>query len=110
MAKKLGMIQLKKAGVWISSKTIAETWNVPNYGDVGGTTEIEKYWAEKEMELEHMARIQAIGQALAGGGGGTVPGSGGGGGQPVGRPSSFAASPSLKSKDSGTRSTIATSK
>ena len=107
MQKKLGMIQLKKAGVWISSKTIAETWNVPNYGNVGGNTEVERYWAEKELELEHMARLKAIGEAMMGGEG-NVPGAGGG--NPVGRPSSFAAAPTLKSKDGGERSTIATSK
>ncbi len=108
MQKKLGMIQLKKAGVWISSKTIAETWNVPNYGDVGGNTEIERYWAEKELELEHMAKLKAVGEGLLGGGGG-VPGAGGGG-NPVGRPNALTASPALKQKDGGERSTIATSK
>lgn len=106
MQKKLGMIQLKKAGVWISSKTIAETWNVANYGDVGGNTEIERYWAEKELELEHAARLKAIGESLLGG---AVPGAGGGG-QPVGRPNTFTNAPALKNKDGGTRSTIATSK
>jgi hypothetical protein len=111
MQKKLGMIQLKKAGVWISSKTIAETWNVPNYGDVGGNTEIERYWAEKELELEHAAKLKAIGEALLGGGagaGGGVPGAGGG--NPVGRPNTFTSPPALKTKDGGERSTIATSK
>lgn len=112
MQKKLGMIQLKKAGVWVSSQTIAETWNIPNYGQIGGNTEIEKYWNEKELELEHMARLKQIGEGLmagsAGAGGPGVPGAGQG--QPVGRPSSFSASPSLKEKDGGARSTIATSK
>ena len=109
MQKKLGMIQLKKAGVWISSKTIAEAWNVQNYGHIEGNTEIEKYWEEKKLELAHMAQLKQIMEGMAGGaGGGTVPGSGGG--NPVGRPSSMGAPPALKSKDGGARSTIATSK
>ena len=106
--KKLGMVQLKKNGVWISSKTVAEVWNVPNYGDVGGATEIERYWAEKELELEHMARLKQVAEGLTGGGGGGVPGAGAG--NPVGRPSTFSAPPALKSKGGGERSTIATSK
>lgn len=109
MQKKLGLIQLKKAGVWLSSKTIAEAWNVQNYGHVEGNTEIDKYWEEKKLELAHMAALKQIMEGLTGGGGGgTVPGSGGG--NPVGRPSTMGAPPALKSKDGGERSTIATSK
>lgn len=113
MARKLGLIQLKKAGIWVSSQTIAEAWNIPNYGHVPGNTEIEKYWNEKGLELEHMARLKEIGEGLGlgapGGGAGAGAGAGKGAG-PVGRPSSFSASPEIKSKDSGARSTIATSK
>lgn len=105
MRKKLGMIQLKKSGVWISSKTIAEAWNVPDYGHIGGNTEIERYWKEKELELMHMARLKEITEGMMGG---TVPGAGGG--NPVGRPNTFGAPPALKSKGGGERSTIATSK
>lgn len=108
--KKLAYIQLKKAGVWISNQTIAEAWNVPNYGGTGGNTETDKYWLEKEIELEHMARLKEVGEGImggaGGGGGGGVPGAGGG--APVGRPSSFQSSPRMKQKGDG-RGTIATS-
>jgi hypothetical protein len=105
MAKKLGLIQLKKAGIWISSQTIAEAWNVPNYGSVGGNTEMEKYWNEKIMEMEQMARLKQIMEGLGLG----QPGGKGGGAGP-GRPSSFNQPPEVKNKDGGTRSTITTSK
>lgn len=108
MSKKLGLIQLKKAGVWISSETIATAWNIPNYGNIPGNTEIEKYWAEKQLELARMEQLKEVMQGLSGGAPGG-PGGGGPGNQP-GRPSTFASSPELKSKDGGARSTIATSK
>lgn len=105
MAKKLGMIQLKKAGVWISSETIAQVWNIPNYGHVDGNTEMEKYWAEKELELINMARIQKIMEGL-----GIQPPGGAGKGAGAGRPSTDAQPAKIASKDGGARSTVATSK
>lgn len=120
--RKLALIQAKKEGVWISSQTIAETFNVQNYGHIEGATEIQRYWNEKLIELAHMVRLQQATQGLAavpGINGGTamseVPGaqgaaSGGPPSSPVGRPSSYSATPTLQSKDSGTRTTIATSK
>lgn len=123
MSRKLAMIQLKKEGVWISSQTVAEAFNVPNYGTVGGSTEIERYWLEKEVELSHMVKLQQATQGLSqvpGVGGGSplsgpsaVPGAQGAATntpQPVGRPSSYTASPALRQKDGGTRTTVATSK
>jgi hypothetical protein len=108
--KKLAYVQLKKAGIWISNQTIAEAWNVPNYGSVGGNTEMEKFWNEKQVELEHMAKLKQIGEGLmsgaSGGGMGQVPGAGGG--APVGRPSSFESSPKMKQKGDG-RGTVTTS-
>jgi hypothetical protein len=120
--RKLALIQAKKEGVWISSQTIAEAFNVPNYGHINGATEIERYWNEKFIELKHMVELQKATQGLSqvpGMDGGSalssVPGadgqaSGAGTGSPVGRPSSYSASPTLQQKDGGTRSTIATSK
>jgi hypothetical protein len=116
MVMKLGLIQLRKAGIMIDSQTIAEAWNVPSYGTIPGSTVIERYHAEKEMELEQMARMKAIADGL----GLTAPpgmppaappgapkpnGSG-----PEGRPPSGGAPPKLVQKDSGARSTIAESK
>jgi hypothetical protein len=115
MVMKLGLIQLKKAGVKISSQTLAEAWAVPNYGQLDGSTEMEKWKSEQEMDLEFAARMMIIKTAL--GGGGAAGGAGGAGGAPKpppggaeGRPNADTAPPKLESKDQGTRSTIATSK
>lgn len=120
--RKLALIQAKKEGVWISSQTIAEAFNVQNYGNIEGATEIDRYWNEKQVELAHMVKLQQATQGLAqvpGNNGGTamseVPGaqgaaSGGVPSSPVGRPSSYSAVPTIQNKDGGTRSTIATSK
>ena len=110
MVMKLGLIQLKKAGVKISSQTLAEAWSVPNYGSFDGNTEIEKWKSEQETDLEFAARMMAIKTAL---GGGAAPGGGGPPGappNPEGRPNANTAAPELKSKDNGARSTITTSK
>jgi len=108
MVMKLGLIQLRKAGVKIDSQTIAESWAVPNYGDIPGNTVMERWKQEQEMDLEFAARMQQI----AGAEGLQQPGAPGPGGQgnPEGRPNSNTAPPQLKSKDNNTRSTITTSK
>lgn len=107
MVMKLGLVQLKKAGVMIDSQTIAEAWNIPSYGRIPGNTVIERYKAEKEMELEFMARMKELGEGLGLGG---PPGAAEPGKAPEGRPPSGNAPPSLKSKEGGARSTIAESK
>jgi hypothetical protein len=107
MVMKLGLIQLKKSGVMIDSQTIAEAWAVPNYGEIEGNTVIEKFWAEQELQLVHMARAKELGEAA-----GLVPpgAPGPGGKQPEGRPPTGNAAPALKSKEGGARSTITESK
>jgi hypothetical protein len=111
MSLKLGMIQLKKAGVKIDSQTLAEAWNLPSYGRIPGNTILERWKAEQEMDLEFAARMMEIKAALGGGGA-----DGGGGGAPgappkaEGRPPTGQAAPALKSKDNGARSTITESK
>lgn len=122
ISRKLGLLSLKKEGVWISSQTIAETWNVPNYGNVGGANEIDRYWKEKEVEMQHMVRLKAVSEGMSmipGIGGGSalseIPGtnglaSGANDPTPVGRPNSYTAPPQLQVKDGGTRTTIATSR
>ena len=115
MQMKLLLIQLRKVGIKIDSKTIAEACSVPNYGNIEGNTCIERWQREQEMDLENMARGKAIAEAL-----GLAPPPGAGAAPPgapkpngaasEGRPSSFSAPPSIKSKDGGSRSTVATSK
>jgi hypothetical protein len=63
MYMKLGLVQLRKAGISIDSQTIAEAWNIPNYGIIPGNTVLEKFQAEKEQELVQAARLQTIAQA-----------------------------------------------
>lgn len=123
MDHKLSLIELKKSGVWISNRTIAEAFDVPNYGNKpGGNTEVERYWAEQEMQAEHMLKVQALVASISGQGGPTVPGAGPPGGAPPpgapnpsiegapeGRPPSFHAVPHIEAKDGGVRHTIATS-
>jgi hypothetical protein len=106
MQMKLGLIQLKKAGVKICSQTIAEAWNISNYGEFEGATELERFHSEQEQDLEFAARMQAIGAAA---GLGQPPGAAAPGKKPEGRPSTDAKPPELKSKEGGARSTISTS-
>jgi hypothetical protein len=114
MSMKLMLIQLRKAGIMIDSQTIAEACSVPNFGSIDGNTVMERWQREQEMQLELAARGKALAESLglAGpAGGGAPPGAPKpNGAAPEGRPPSFSAPPSLKSKDSGTRSTVATSK
>ena len=108
MVMKLGLIQLKKAGVKISSQTLAEAWSVPNYGSFAGNNEIEKWKSEQETDLEFAARMMAIKTAL--GGGEAAAAGAAGAPNAEGRPNSNTAAPALKQKDNGARSTITTSK
>lgn len=115
MQMKLSLIQLRKAGIKIDSQTIAEAFSIPNYGSIDGSTVMERFKKEQEMDLEQAARMAAITQEIAPQGGGGPPGAGGkgkgaGGGGPEGRPPSFNAPPSLQTKEGGARTTIATSK
>lgn len=115
MVMKLGLIQLRKAGVWIDSQTIAEAWNVPNYGNIDGNTVVDRYWNEKRVELLHTAQLQAVAQAEGlmpppGAGGAPPPGAPKpNGAAPEGRPPSGQKPPHLENKDGGARSTIAES-
>jgi hypothetical protein len=106
MTMKLGLIQLKKAGVMIDSQTIAEAWNIPSYGRIPGNTVLERYKAEQEMQIEFAARMKELGEGL----GLMPPGAAGPGKGPEGRPPSGNAPPDLKSKEGGARSTITESK
>jgi hypothetical protein len=107
MTMKLGLIQLKKAGVMIDSQTIAEAWNIPSYGRIPGNTVLERWKAEQEMQIEFAARMKEVGEAV-----GLAPPGGAEPGKPnpEGRPPSGNAPPALKSKDNGARSTITESK
>ena len=114
LSMKLALIQLRKAGIMIDSQTVAEAFNIPNYGNIEGSSVIEKYNREQEMKLEEMVKMKAIAEQLGmsppQGAGGPPGAPKPGGGAPEGRPPSFTAPPAIASKDSGTRSTITSSK
>jgi hypothetical protein len=99
---RLGLVQLKKAGAKISSQTLAEAWNVPNYGTFDGSTEIEKWRSEQEEDLEFAARMKQLGVSLPGL---APPGAAAPGKQPEGRPATGQQAPALKQKSDG-RGTI----
>lgn len=101
MTEKLGLLQLKKAGVAISDKIIAESWNVPNWGGPDANTVYDQWKVEQQDKLEFM-RSMAEAAKAAGVVGPNTPGAP----NPEGRPPSGQAAPELKSKDGGTRSTV----
>jgi len=124
MTTKLFYIQLMKVGFPISWWTFAKIAQIPNFGPPpqDTNTEMERWVAQKEMEVDMAVNLQQRMQALTGGligaGGGEpqqpatagAPGPTGGGGEGgPGRPQSFQRPPRLESKDQGTRSTITTS-
>lgn len=110
MEMKLGLVQLIKAGAKISTQTLAEAWNVRDYGKFDGVNEIERWKSEKEMELEFMVRGEVIKQnletAMMAASVVQPPGSAQPGKQPEGRPTTGMDAPRLVSKDGGARSTI----
>lgn len=105
MTMKLGLIQLRKAGVKISSQALAEAWGIPNYGQFEGNTEIERFQDEQEMDLIFAARMKEVAEAIGILGPGT-PGQTAPGKKQEGRPPTGQAAPTLVSKDGGARSTI----
>ena len=111
---KLALLQLKKSNVIIDSQTIAEAFNVPNWGTIPGNTVIDRWKAEQEMQLEFAARMAEMKNALSGGDNqpGQPPPGGTGAGKPnpEGRPSSNTAPAKIVQKDGDTRSTLSTSK
>lgn len=116
MYMKLGLVQLRKAGIMVDSQTVGEAWNIPNYGILEGNTVIEKFHAEKEAELVQAARMQAIAQAEGlmpppgAAAGGAPPGAPKpNGAAPEGRPPTMAKPAHIENKDGGARSTIASS-
>lgn len=108
--RKLFMLQLMKVGFPLSWWTLAEMFDVKDFGpcmvpDEGGGTrparnEIEKYIAQLEIQ----ARVS---QAMGGGGGKGK----GGKGQGPGRPETFQRAPVMEQKgaEGGTRATVRTS-
>jgi hypothetical protein len=112
MANKLGLLQLKKGGIQISSKTIAEAWNVPNFGGPDGNTEYERYYAEQEDAAQHAIRIKQLIDAIQNEGVQATPAMENalalatGQNSKEGRPTTGLQSPRMVQKDAGTRTTV----
>lgn len=106
MEHKLGLLQMRQRNIPIDSRTIAEAWDVPNFGnEPEGNTVWERFWNEKEQEVQHALRVQAIAQSVGldlhlGGMGGPAP-SGSGSGKGGGRPPSGQKAPQQKVKGDG---------
>lgn len=114
MSRQLLYLQLYRAQFPIDSRTVAEALDVPNYGNKpAGNTVHERWLTEQEEKLEYASRLAQLKNSLPGLQPPPSPmGPGGPGGppKPEGRPPSGQAAPQLKTKDSGTRSTITESK
>jgi len=123
MSTKLFYIQLMKEGFPISWWTFAKIAQIPNFGPppAGTNTEMERWIAQRHMQIELDVELQqqaaeAMGGGMGGGSGEVAPGgtpgnappAEGNGGGP-GRPNSYKKAPQLQQKDGGTRSTITTS-
>lgn len=117
MSHKLLLIQLRKAGVQIDSRTIAEACDIANFGnEPKGNTVWQRYWAEQEETAQHAIRVKQIVDdiiangvsptpAMQGALGDTPPGT-----PPrEGRPTTGQEAPRLVQKDGGQRSTISES-
>jgi len=101
LVMRLGLIQLKKAGVQIDSETIANAWSVPNYGNIPGSTVQEKFKNEQEQNLLFAERMKELGMSLTDQGQFNMAGAQAGGKQQEGRPPSGQEEPSLKTKPDG---------
>jgi hypothetical protein len=118
MSYRLGLIQLRKAGIQIDSRTIAESWDLNNFGnEPAGNTILERYWNEQDMIAVHAVKMKQLIDAVAQSGVSPTPamaGAAGEGATPFvppqeGRPPSGQQAPQLVSKDGGARSTISES-
>jgi len=109
MQRQLMMLQLKRGGAPISWSTVMKNLDIPNYGEVQGNTEHEK-WFNEELESQKLKILAAAAaqqfmkqlgiQPPEEGGGGKGGGKGGGGGKGAGggRPSSGGKPPKIKQK------------
>ena len=110
--RKLFMLQLMKVGFPLSWWTLAELFDVKNFGpcmfqdpETGELREARNEIERWTTQLEIQARVA---QAMQGGGGGQA-GHGGKGKGQRGRPETLQTAPTLEAKQGGTNSTVRTS-
>lgn len=114
MSYKLGLIQLRKAGIQIDSQTIAEAWNFDLGADFKSTTPYHRFFEEQEDMAEHAIRLKMIVDALQQQGINPTPQmlaalSSVTGPTREGRPPSGSEAPQIVQKDGGARSTVSQS-
>lgn len=116
MSYKLGLIQLRKAGIQIDSQTIAEAWDFDLGANFEGTTPYQRFFEEQEDMAEHAIRLKMIVDALQQQGVQPTPEmlsslmtAMGQNKTREGRPPSGGQAPQIVSKDGGARSTISES-
>lgn len=111
IGRNLVLLQLFKLGFPVGPWTIGKGLGL-NMGDPPAkrdgspcATQVDEWQVWREIQAAHQVELQQAVAAATG-----APGAPGGGGQGPGRPNSNQAPPQLKSKDGGTRSTVATSR
>lgn len=121
MTTKLFYLQLMKLGFPISWWTFAKIAQIPNFGPPpdGTHNEMERWIAQKQLEIDLQIELAKQTQEATGGVPGTagkapripqtgsLPGMGSAG---PGRPQSFQRPPKIVTKDGGTRSTVTTAR
>ena len=113
LGRQMILMQLFRSGFPIDPWTIAEAFALPNFGPAPeGTKNVTERWtAWMRMRGELAGQIQAEATAAAQGGGlADAISQALGGGAPVGRPPSGQEPPTLRTKEGGTRTTIAESR
>lgn len=115
MAQKLGLVQLRKAGIQISSRTIAEAWNISNFGGPDAPTEYDRFFREQEDVAKHAIRLKQMAEAISNAGIEAPPsvqnaiGLLSGQNANEGRPTVGLQAPKMIQKDGDTRTTISQS-
>jgi hypothetical protein len=96
MSYRLMLMQMKQRGFHIAECDIMEANDIPDVERAYGSTTQERFWSEKQREIEWMAKMQMTVQ-----GSGIDVQSAMGGGRPVGRPPSGNSAPTLETKGDG---------
>ena len=115
MAHKLGLIQMKKAGVLIDSRTVAEAWDLDYGNKPEGNTPWDRFWDEQERTMEQALKMKKLAADLEAQG--VQPTSAisnaaatlNGGQTQEGRPPTGAQAPQMLQRDGGERTTISES-
>lgn len=112
MATKLGLVQLRKSGIQISSKTIAAAWNITDFGGPTADTEYDRYMAEQDDVAKRAIQLKQLVDSITQAGVQAPPVMGNalaeltGGQTQEGRPPTGTTAPQLVQKDGGMRTAV----